>query len=369
MIEKPLQLRSIFILDPFESFVSALPHALLKPVRAHHWNKREREDKRADQGNRHGVRHRVEQLSRGAAQRVNRDVTGDNHGHGVENRAIDVLGRRHDYFLQIILLPFAETQFAVNVLNHYQRAIDDDPEVDGADREQICGHAIGVQKNEGEKQCERNRQSHDNGGAHADQKEDEHDEDQGHAQQEIVLDRGHRQPHQVASVVVGPHFYIGRKNMFVQFFGLFFHTFQNVLRLLAAEHQDDAFDNIVILVKSELAEARSVADQEVAHIANVHRHAILRTDNYAAYVRFVSDQTESANVVKLLSLRIKSAPGVRIIETELLNHGGNRDVISVESCGIEQDLILHYGSAESGIIRDSAHLLVLPLDYPVFECF
>src|SRR5271154_4535080 len=157
--------------------------------------------------------------------------------------------------------------------------------------------------------------------------------------------------------------------MFVQFFGFLFHAFQNVLRLLAAEHQDDAFDNIVILVESELAEAWSVANHNVAYIANVYWHAILRTDNYAAYVRFVSNQTEPANVVKLLALRIKSAACVRVVQAELLNHGGNRDVVAVESCGIEQDLILHYGSAKPGIIRDSAHLLVLPLDYPVFERF
>ncbi len=157
--------------------------------------------------------------------------------------------------------------------------------------------------------------------------------------------------------------------MFVQFLGLFFHTLQNILCLLAAEHHDDAFDRVIVLVKSELAQAWRVANHNVAHIANVHRHAILRTDNHTADIRFVSDQTEPANVVKLFSLRIKSAAGVRVVQAQLLNHGRNCDVVSVEPCGIEQHLILHYRSAESGIIRDSAHLLVLPLDYPVFKRF
>ena len=288
-IEKPLQLRCIFILDPFESFVSALPHAFLKPVRAHHRDEGQRKDERADQGDRHGVRHRVEQFSRGPAQRVDRNVTGDDDRYGVENGAIHIFGCGQDNFLQVILQPFAQSQLAIDVFDHHERAVNDDPKVDRADRKQICGHAIGVQKNEGEKQSERNGQSHNDGGAHADQKEDKHDQHQGHAQQQIVFHRADREPYQITTVVIGTHFYVRRKNMFVQFLGFFFHTLQNVLGLLAAEHHDDAFDRVIVLVKSELAQAWSVADHNVAHISNVHRDAVLRTDDHFADVRFIPE--------------------------------------------------------------------------------
>src|ERR1700733_507448 len=311
----------------------------------------------------------MEKFSGRSGEGVDRNVTGNDHRDGIENGTVHVLGSREDHFLQIILLAFAQTQFAVNVFNHDQRAVDDDSEVDCADGEQICNHTVGVQKNEGEKQRERNRQRYDHCGTKAYQEKNQHDQDQSHAQQQIVFDRADGEAYQVAAVVERSNFYIRRKNMLVQFFGFFFHAFQDVLRLVAAEHHDDAFDRVIVLVESELPESRRVADHNVAHISNVHRHAILRADNHSADIRFIPDQSEPANVVKLLPLRIEAAARVCIVKAELLNHGRHCDVVAVEPCGIEQHLILHYSSAKSGVVRNSTHLLVLSLDHPVFERF
>ncbi len=157
--------------------------------------------------------------------------------------------------------------------------------------------------------------------------------------------------------------------MLVQFFGLGFDALQHVLRLLAAQHHDDAFDGVVILVESELAQARRVADGDFADVAYAHRHAILRADDHAADVLHVLDQAQAAHVIKLAALRIKSAAGVGVVHGKLLDHLRDGDVIAVEPRGIEQHLILHHGAAEAGIIGDAAHLLVLALDHPIFESF
>ena len=102
--------------------------------------------------------------------------------------------------------------------------------------------------------------------------------------------------------------------MFVQFLGFFFHTLQERLGLLAAEHHDDAFDCVIVLVESELAQTRSVSDDNVANIAHVNRHAVLRTNNLRyRYPSSSPDQPEPANVVKLPALGIESAAGIRIV--------------------------------------------------------
>ena len=61
----------------------------------------------------------------------------------------------------------------------------------------------------------------------------------------------------------------------VQFFGLCLHAFEDVLRLLAAQHENDAFDGIVILLKAELTEPRRMADGDLANVAYANGHALL----------------------------------------------------------------------------------------------
>ena len=111
------------------------------------------------------------------------------------------------------------------------------------------------------------------------------DEDQSHPQQHVVLDRVDGQLNKIAAVVIGPHFYVGRQNVFIELLGLRFDALQHVLRLLAAPHHDDALDGVIGLVESEFAQARGVADGHFADVADAHRHAILRADDDVADVR------------------------------------------------------------------------------------
>src|ERR1700722_303559 len=98
--------------------------------------------------------------------------------------------------------------------------------------------------------------------------------------------------------------------MAVQFFGLGFNALQDVLRLLTAQHENDAFDRVVILLKAELAEARRMADGYISYVTHPDGHAFVGTDYDVANVICVAYQADAANVVKLSALRVKSATGV-----------------------------------------------------------
>ena len=119
-----------------------LAHALLEPVRGQYRNQRKREDQRAYQRERHGLGHGMEQLRRGSAERIDRQIAGQNHRNRVEDGPVHVFGRRENDFVQLIALSFAQRQFTVDVLHHDHRAVDDDAEIDGADGEQVGGAIV-----------------------------------------------------------------------------------------------------------------------------------------------------------------------------------------------------------------------------------
>ena len=255
----------------------------------------------------------MKQFSGRPAQCINRDITRDNHRDGIKNRAIHVFRGGKNYFLQVVFLALAQTQFAINVFDHHQRAVDDDSEIDRANGQQICRHVMRMQENEREQQRQRDRQRHNHRGAYADQKKNQYDQHQRHAQQHVFFDRIDRQLDQIAAVIIRPNLHVWRQDVVVQFLGFRFHALQYILGLIAPQHHDDAFHRIIILVEAKLAQARRMPDRYVAHITHMHRHAVLRTDNHAANVRFVLDQSQPADVIKLPALRIKSAAGIRVV--------------------------------------------------------
>jgi len=75
-----------------------------------------------------------------------------------KNRAVDIPRRRENDFAQFVILSVALGEFAVDVFHHDHGAVDDDPEIDCADRKQVGGHASPVQQDEREEQAERDRQ-------------------------------------------------------------------------------------------------------------------------------------------------------------------------------------------------------------------
>lgn len=173
-----------------------------------------------------------------------------------------------------IRLVLARIKLAINVLDHHDRAVNDDSEINRANAEQVRGFAGRVQEDEGEQQRQRNGQGCYDGGARAHQKKDEYDQNKDHAAQKIPFNRIGGHPDEVAAVVVGPDFYIGWQNAIVEFDSLLLNPFQYILRLFSSAHQDDAFNGIVRFHETKFAEARRMADHNVADVLNAHGSAI-----------------------------------------------------------------------------------------------
>src|SRR6266481_5527537 len=115
----------------------------------------------------------------------------------------------------------AQAEFAIDVFDHDDGAINDDAEIDSADGEEVSGFAGGVKKNEGEKQRERNGESGDNSGAYADEEKDEHEKNKDHAANEVPFHGVGGNADQIAAVIEGTNLDIRWKDIAIEVQGLF----------------------------------------------------------------------------------------------------------------------------------------------------
>ena len=283
MIETPFEAACVPIANPVENAIVFFLHAVREPVGSEHRNKGERDEERADEREGHGVGHGMKEFSGGAGERVDRKVSGDDDGDGIKNGAVNVAGGVQKDFVELVVLAVALAEFAIDVFDHDDGAVNDDSEIDGADGEKIGGFAGEMQKNEGEEQRERNGERGDDGGADADQEEDQNDQHENHAAKEIAFDGVGGDADQVAAVVIRTDADVARKHGLVDLFGFLLDAFEDVLGLLAAAHEDDAFDGVVVILcfvlKAEDAEARSVADFDVADVFDANGRAIVAGDD------------------------------------------------------------------------------------------
>ena len=134
--------------DPFEDRHLGFVHVLAQEKGAQHGQQGQSAQQRAEQRERHGVGHGLEQPPRRPRQNVDRDVSGDDHRDGVEDGTLDVVRRRPDDVQQVVSLAVARRQLPEDVLHHHHRAIHDDSEINGADRQQVGRDMPPVQADE-----------------------------------------------------------------------------------------------------------------------------------------------------------------------------------------------------------------------------
>src|SRR5260370_32840861 len=116
------------------------------------------------------------------------------------------------------------------------------------DGEEIRGLASQVEEGEREKQGKRNRQRRDNGGAKTYQEKNQNDKHKNHAAKQISFNGVGGDADEIAAVIVGTDFHVGRQKCPVDLLGFSLDAFEDDLGLLAPTHQDDAFDCVIFLI-------------------------------------------------------------------------------------------------------------------------
>src|ERR1700690_61968 len=106
---------------------------------------------------------------------------------------------------------------------------------------------------------------------------------------------------------------VRRQNLPVQFLRFCLNSFENVLRLLPAQHQNHALNSVVILLETKLAQPWRVPDRHISNIPHSDGYAFVGANYGVANVLRVPYQPDAANVVELSTLRIKSAARIRVV--------------------------------------------------------
>ena len=125
------------------------------------------------------------------------------------------------------------------------------------------------------------------------------------------------------------YLHVSGEDLAIELVSLLLYGAQYRLGLLAAPHQDDAFNRVIILLETELSQARRVSDLNLANVANADRRSFVGSHNNALNVLRIAQQSDTAHVIELAALRIKTAAGIRIIVGKGLNDLRYRQVIPV----------------------------------------
>ena len=129
---------------------------------------------------------------------------------------------------------------ADDVLHHHDRAVHNHPEIQRAERQQVCGNALHLETCRGKQQRERDRQGDDNCPAHIPEKQEKNDHHQNDAFRKIVQHRVGRVLDQVTAVEKRNYLHTRRQNTLIEFFDLRVDSSECLVRICTFAQKQDA---------------------------------------------------------------------------------------------------------------------------------
>jgi len=199
-----------------------------------------------------------------------------------------------------------------NILNQDHRRIDDDPEVDRAERQKICILTPDHEQDDGEKQRKWNIRADNDGAAQITQEKPLDEEHEEAAENKIMQDGMRGDGYQRAAVIKGNDLDSRRQRpirIYFVDFGL--DKGKDRVRMLCPAHDDDRGGDIVVMIPPRDAEARNVADRHIGDVLDQNGNAVgLRQDDIFDvtdliavgddFIPAIVDQANAADVHGLL---------------------------------------------------------------------
>ncbi len=276
----------------------------------------------------------------------------------------------------------------VDVLDDDHGAVYDDPEVDRADGEQVGRLPLEEEDRHGEQQRQRDHQGHDQGAGKVSQEYEQDQDDQEHADDEVVHDVVRRHLHEVGPLVEWNDLHpFGQEGADVDLVDFLLDRLRGRQRLLVLAHQHDALDDVVVTVAADDPEPRLIADDDLGDLLDVDRHIVVGgyldildilelldldrvgvlRDGRFERVSPLAQVTLGPDVMRLLTQREDVAAHIGVGLRDGVGDHLQGDVVPPHELHIQQDLVLLDGPAESGHIDHARHGLEGPIQDPVLD--
>ena len=279
-------------------------------------------------------------------------------------------------------------EMAVDIFHNDHGAVDDDPEIDSPDREQVGRSPLQKNRRYGKEKRERNHRRHDAGAGHITEKHKQHDHHQPHPHDEIVENIVGGDMHQIDPLVEhGDLHPLGENVGRFDLGKLAFHGAGSGKRFLPLAHQHDPLDDVVFLAAAHDAHAGLMPHHHAGELAHIdwrvvggfHHHVgdvfqLVGFDRDRLFdmerierVDAPAKQAHGANVMRLSAEREKIAADVGVGLFDRILHLLHRHAVAPQFARIDEHLILLDGAAKAGHIDHSRHLFEEPVENPVLH--
>src|SRR5829696_1987964 len=255
-----------------------------------------------------------------------------------------------------------------DVFDHDHGAVNDDTEIDGANRQQVRRLAPHHRDHHRKQQRHRNSRRDDQRAAQVAEKDPLDQEDQRNAEQEIVQHRLYSDRDQIAAVVERHDLDAGRQRpVGIDPFDRRSYPLDHIHGAFKLLHQNDAGNDVGPVVTAGETEAGRVADLDLGYVGHQYRHAALLGQYDIADVVHRGDGADAADIDRLFADRDGAAADIGIACRNRGHDLRQRQPVGHHAVEIDLGLELLGLSAEHGDVGDTGHDAQLAFDHPVLQ--
>ncbi len=251
-------------------------------------------------------------------------------------------------------------------LDHHHRTVDDDAEVDRAQRDQVGADTARVHHDEGEQQRQRNHRRHRERRVPVAQEQHQDRDHQRRADREILGDGVDSVFDEVGAIVVRHDADAGRQARGHPS-DLHFEVLDNLGCVLPLGHLHDRLHDFFALVERNDAGARASADFNPCEIADLDRAAVARRHHHARNVLDVREQADAADHQRLVAALQKAAAGIGAVVRQRLPELVDGDCVFAQQKRIDPDLVFLDEAAKAHHVGDAGRAAQRGLQRPVLQ--
>ncbi len=252
------------------------------------------------------------------------------------------------------------------VLDHDDRTIDHEAEVDRAEAHQAAGDAHPLHHRDREEHRQRNHRRHDQPRPEVPEKGEQNGDDQDGPLEEVLLHGLEDVVDQVGSLVNDVNLDVLRQKFAHILHGLV-HGHGDVAGIFSHPHEDQAENDLPLALSRRPSAADGVAEFDVGNVPDADGDALDRGDDDIGDLVDVADQADPLNEVHVAGPVDRPAADVLVVLPKGLDHFVERQMILGELHGLHLNLVLLGQATQSVDLRHARHASQAWADHPVLH--